>query len=227
MAKRRTYAVIGLGRFGSAVARTLAEMGEEVIGIDSSEERVRELADVLSQAVQLEASDEKALREAGVQDVDCAVISIGENIEASLLVVMQVLGLGVPTVIAKAVTDLHGKILTKLGVSRVVYPEREMAARLAHGLVVPNALEYIELSKEYAIIDIDAPPQFAGHTLKELELRPRFGLTLIAIKRPGAGSMGPITIVAPPADQRIEAGDVLSLLGATERLEQVAKLMAP
>lgn len=225
MSKRRTYAVIGLGRFGSAVATTLAEMGEEVIGIDSDEEKVRQLADVLAQAVQLEASDIKALREVGVQDVDTAVISIGENIEASLLVVMQVKELGVETVIAKAVTPLHGRILQKLGVTRVIFPEREMAVRVAHSLVVPNVLDYIEVSKDYSIVDIEAPAAFAGQSLKELALRPSYGLTLIAIKRKGSGSMPEITIVAPSADERIEAGDVLSLLGATERLGQIGRLV--
>lgn len=225
MAKRRTYAVIGLGRFGSAVATTLAELGEEVIGIDSNEERVRALADVIAMAVQLEASDIKALREVGVQDVDTAVISIGENIEASLLVVMQVKELGVEKVIAKAVTPLHGRILQKLGVTRVIYPEREMAIRVAHSLVVPNVLDYIEVSKDFSIVEIAAPAQFVGHSLKELELRPRYGLTLIAIKRKGSGSMGEITIVAPTADERIEEGDLLSLLGATERLGQIGRLV--
>lgn len=225
MSKRRTYAVIGLGRFGSAVASTLAELGEDVIGIDSNEDKVRELADVLSQAVQLEASDVKALREVGVQDVDTAVISIGENIEASLLVVMQVKDLGVPTVIAKAVTPLHGRILEKLGVSRVIYPERDMATRLAHSLVVPNVLDYIEVSQEYAIVEVESPQAFVGQSLKELALRPRYGLTLIAIKRKGSGSMPLVTLVAPSADERIQAGDVLSLLGATERLGQISKLV--
>lgn len=221
---RRTYAVIGLGRFGSAVATTLAEMGEEVIGIDSDEERVRQLADVTSQAVQLEATDIKALREVGVQDVDTAVISIGENIEASLLVVMQVKELGVETVIAKAVTELHGRILQKLGVSRVIYPEREMAQRVAHSLVVPNVLDYIELSKDFSIIELPAPRGFVGKSLKELELRPRFGLTLIAIKRKTGTGDGVVTIVSPPADERILEGDVVDLLGATDRFSQLTQV---
>jgi trk system potassium uptake protein TrkA len=221
---RRTYAVIGLGRFGSAVATTLAEMGEEVIGIDSDEERVRQLADTVSQAVQLEATDIKALREVGVQDVDTAVISIGENIEASLLVVMQVKELGVETVIAKAVTELHGRILQKLGVSRVIYPEREMAQRVAHSLVVPNVLDYIELSKDFSIVELPAPRGFVGKSLKELELRPRYGLTLIAIKRKTGTGDGVVTIVSPPADERILEGDVVDLLGATDRFSQLTQV---
>jgi trk system potassium uptake protein TrkA len=221
---KRSYVVIGLGRFGSAVARTLADLGEEVIGIDSDEEKVRQLADTVAQAVQLEATDIKALREVGVQDVDCAVISIGENIEASLLVVMQVKELGVETVIAKAVTDLHGRILQKLGVSRVIYPEREMAQRLAHSLVVPNVLDYIELSKDYSIVELPAPAQFIGKSLKELELRPRYGLTLIAIKRKAAAGGGEVTIVSPPADERILDGDIVDLLGATDRFSQLSQV---
>ena len=117
---RRSFAVIGLGRFGSAMANTLVELGQDVIGIDSDDDRVRRLADVVSQAVQLDATDLRALKEVGVQDVDVAVVSIGENIEASLLVVMQVMELGVKQLIAKAVTPLHGRILQKLGVKRVI-----------------------------------------------------------------------------------------------------------
>ena len=220
-----TYAVIGLGRFGSAVATTLVEMGQEVIGIDSGEERVRELADVLSQTVQLDATDIRALREVGVQDVDCAVVSIGENIEASLLVVMQVKELGVGRVIAKAVTDLHGRILQKLGVTRVIFPEREMAIRVAHSLVVPNVLDYIELSKDFSIVEVPAPAAFVGKSLKQLELRPRYGLNLIAIKRKAGPGGVETTIVAPSADQTIEAGDVVALLGSIDRFAKLGEIL--
>jgi trk system potassium uptake protein TrkA len=219
-----TYAVIGLGRFGSAVASTLVDMGQEVIGIDSDEERVRQMSEVLSQAVQLDATDKKALREVGVQDVDCAVVSIGENIEASLLVVMQVNELGVKRVIAKAVTDLHGRILQKLGVERVIFPEREMAIRVAHSLVVPNVLDYIELSKDFSIVEVPAPEAFFGKSLKQLELRPKYGLNLIAIKRKDASGKV-TTLVAPPADECIQAGDTVSLLGSTDRFAKLAKIL--
>src|SRR3990172_5089938 len=128
---RRSFAVIGLGRFGAAAATTLVRLNQDVIGIDSSDDRVRELSDVVLQAAQLDATDERALRTAGIQNVDVALISIGENIEASLLVVMLVKELGVKAIIAKAVTPLHGRILEKLGVTRVIFPDREMAERLA------------------------------------------------------------------------------------------------
>jgi trk system potassium uptake protein TrkA len=217
---KRSFAVIGLGRFGMAMATTLAELGQEVIGIDSREEPVRAVAPLVAQAVQLEATDEKALRSVGVQDVDVAVVSIGEHLEASLLAVVQVIQLGVPEVIAKAVTPLHGTILHKLGVARVVYPEREMAIRVARGLVVPSALDYFELSKDCSLVEVPAPPDWAGKTLMELSLRKRFGVTLIAIRRKSGGDGQESTLISPPAQECIAAGDVLAVLGAADRIAE-------
>ena len=223
--RRRQFGVIGLGRFGAAMAATLAELGQDVIGVDGDEDRVRQLADAMTQAIQLDATDERSLRAAGIQDVDVAVVSIGENIESSLLVVMQLKELGVKTIVAKAVTPLHGRILEKLGVSRVIFPEREMAIRLAHSLVIPNVIDYIEVSRDFSIVELPAPGVFVGRTLKQLELRPRFGLTLVAIKRrpnPGAPE---VTNIAPAADEMIQQGDVLALLGSNERLSQLDAML--
>jgi len=223
--KRRQFAVIGLGRFGSAMATTLAGLGHDVIGVDGDENKVRELADSITQAIQLDATDGKSLRAAGIQDVDVAVVSIGENIESSLLVVMQLKEVGIGTIVAKAVTPLHGKILEKLGVSRVIFPEREMAIRVAHSLVMPNVLDYIELSRDFSIVEIPAPDVFVGHTLKQLELRPRYGLTLVAIKRRQSPGGVEQTNIAPAADEMIQRGDVLALLGSNDRLGQLDALL--
>lgn len=223
--KRKQFGVIGLGRFGSAMAMTLTELGHDVIGVDGDEARVQHLADVITHALQIDATDERALRAAGIQDVDVAVVSIGENIESSLLVVMQLHELGVDTIVAKAVTPLHGRILEKLGVSRVIFPEREMAIRIAHSLVMPNVIDYIELSRDFSIVEVPAPQTFVGRTLKQLELRPRLGLTLIAIKRQGDGGAGVVTNIAPAADETIRSGDVLALLGSNERLNQLDQLL--
>jgi trk system potassium uptake protein TrkA len=223
--KKQTFAVIGLGRFGSAVAMTLTDLGQDVIGIDANEERVQKHADLIRSALELDANDERALRTAGVQDVDVAVISIGENIEASLLAVMLVKDLGVPRVIAKAVTTLHGRILERIGVDRVIFPEREMAMRVAHSLVVANVLDYIELSRDFSIIEMPAPDAFAGKSLKDLQLRNKYGLTLIAIKRKPAGGGAEVTNVAPTADDVIQRADVLALLGSNERLAQLDRLL--
>ena len=133
-----------------------------MIGVDSSEDRVRQLADVITQAVQLDATDAKALRAAGIADVNVAVVSIGENIESSLLAVMLLHELGVRTVVAKAVTPLHGRILERLGVSRVIFPERDMAIRLAHSLVMPNVLDYVELSRDFSFVELPTPAAFVG-----------------------------------------------------------------
>ena len=223
--KRKQFGVIGLGRFGSAMAMTLTELGHDVVGVDADEARVQHLADVITHALQIEATDEKALRAAGIQDVDVAVVSIGENIESSLLVVMQLRELGVHTIVAKAVTPLHGRILEKLGVSRVIFPEREMAIRIAHSLVMPNVIDYIELSRDFSIVEVPAPQAFVGRTLKQLELRPRLGLTLIAIKRQAEGSSAIVTNIAPTADETIRGGDILALLGSNERLNQLDQLL--
>jgi trk system potassium uptake protein len=224
--KRKQFGVIGLGRFGSAMAMTLTELGHDVIGVDGDEARVQQLADVITHALQIDATDEKALRAAGIQDVDVAVVSIGENIESSLLVVMQLRELKIETIVAKAVTPLHGRILEKLGVSRVIFPEREMAIRIAHSLVMPNVIDYIELSRDFSIVEVPAPEAFVGRTLKQLELRPRLGLTLIAIKRQADGGAGVVTNIAPAADETIRDGDVLALLGSNERLNQLDQLLA-
>ena len=223
--KRKQFGVIGLGRFGSAMATTLGELGHDVIGVDGNEERVRQLADLITHAIQLDATDPKALKAAGIHDVDVAVVSIGENIESSLLVVMLLLELGIKTIVAKAVTPLHGRILEKLGVSRVIFPEREMAIRIAHSLVMTNVIDYIELSRDFSIVEVPAPQQFVGRTLKELELRPRLGLTLIAIKRRPAPGDQLITNIAPAADETIRSGDILALLGPNERLSQLDRLL--
>lgn len=224
--KRKHFGVIGLGRFGSAMAMTLTDLGHDVIGVDGDEARVQQLADVITHALQIDATDEKALRAAGIQDVDVAVVSIGENIESSLLVVMLLRELGIETIVAKAVTPLHGRILEKLGVSRVIFPEREMAIRIAHSLVMPNVIDYIELSRDFSIVEVPAPVAFVGRTLKQLELRPRLGLTLIAIKRHSDGGAGVVTNIAPAADETIRDGDVLALLGSNERLHQLDQLLA-
>jgi len=215
---KRLYAVIGLGRFGSAVASTLVSLGQDVIGLDDNEDRVREMGEVTS-ALQIDATDIRALRQAGVNEADVAVISIGENIEASLLVVMQVKDLGVPQIIAKAVTPVHGRILEKLGVTRVVFPEREMAQRTARSLVIPNALDYITLSSEFSIVEVTVPASFVGQTLRSIDLRARHGLTLIAIKRQVDGREE--TMVSPSADQVLRQGDIVALLGTNEMLARL------
>ena len=222
---KRHFAVIGLGRFGEAVATTLVELGQDVLGIDTDDAKVNELSDRVPHLLSLNAIDARALRDAGVADVDVAVISIGANVEASLLIVMTVKELGVPYIMAKATSAIHGRILEKIGVNRVVFPEREMATRMAHSLVVPNVLDYVGLSKDFSIVEIPAPAAFVGKSLRALDLRAKFGLTLIAIKRGAASAAGETTTVAPSADETIQTGDTLALIGSNEKLLEIENLM--
>jgi trk system potassium uptake protein TrkA len=207
------------------MATTLAGLGHDVVGIDGDEERVRAVADMLSLAMELDATDEKALRGTGIRDVDVAIVSIGKNIEASLLVVTLLQEMGIQQIVAKAVTALHGRILEKLGVSRVVFPEREMAIRVAHSLVMPNVIDYIELSKEFSIVEVPAPKEFVGKTLREIGLRARFGLTTIAIKHVSPTGAARPTNIAPGPDDVIQEGDALSLLGSNEKLGQLDTML--
>lgn len=222
---KRKFAVIGLGRFGAAMATTLISLGQDVLGIDSDPDHVQQLSDVVPHLLILNASDPKALREAGVGEVDVAVISIGANIEASLLIVMAVKEMGVKSIVAKSTTEVHGRILERLGVDRVIYPEREAATRMAHSLVVPNVIDYISLSSDFSIIEIPAPSMFVGKSLRSIDLRAKHGLTLIAIKRVVDGRN--TTRVSPPADEVIQAGDTLALVGSNKALLTLERMVIP
>jgi len=214
--KNRTFGVIGLGRFGYHVARTLAQGGAEVIACDVDEEKVREVSEYVSLAYVLDATDAKALKESGIADVDVAVVSAGENIEASILIVVQLKELGVKEVVAKAVNPLHGKVLEKLGVDRVVYPEKEMAIRVAHSLLVGEFIEEIPIGEKHSIFELKAFDFMLGKTLRELDVRKRFGVSVLAIKR------GENLIVNPVGDEKILPGDILVVLGTTEQLSTMA-----
>src|SRR3972149_576599 len=158
----RQFAVIGLGRFGYNVAETLVKKGYEVLAIDKDEEKIEMVSDFATYAVQCDATDVKALKAVSTQNVDVAVVSIGEDIEASILIVMTLKELGVGQIIAKAVTPIHGRILMNLGVTEVIFPERDAAVRLAHRLIAPNVLEYLERSPGYSIEEIAVPSKIAG-----------------------------------------------------------------
>ncbi|MFZ8786605.1 potassium channel family protein [Thermocrinis sp.] len=214
--KNKTFGVIGLGRFGYHVARTLAQGGAEVIACDVDEEKVREISEYVSLAYVLDATDAKALKESGIANVDTAVVSIGENIEASILIVVQLKELGVKEIVAKAVNPLHGKVLEKLGVDRVVYPEKEMAIRVAHSLLVGEFIEEIPIGEKHSLFELKAFDFMLGKTLRELDVRRRFGVSVLAIKR------GENLIVNPVGDEKVLPGDILVVLGTTEQLSSMA-----
>lgn len=218
----RQFAVIGLGRFGLSVAGTLSEKGCQVLAIDTDEDKIQNISEIAAQAVCLDATDEKALKAVGIESIDVAVVSVGNNIEASVLITLVLKEIGIKEVIAKAVTEEQGKVLKRIGANRIIYPERDMGVRLANALTSPKVSEYIGLSSECSIIEITPPNEFIGKSLKQLNLRVESGLNIIAIKnrdRLGHETVNPI----PEADYKIKTDDKLIIVGPNENIESLKK----
>lgn len=213
----KQFAVIGLGRFGQSVATTLAQMGQEVLAIDPNEEKVHDMVDVVTHAIQADATDEDALKALGIRNFDVVIVAIGQNIQASILVTVLLKDLGVKYVVVKAQNELHGKVLERIGADKVVFPERDMGLRIAHKLVSTNVLDQIELSPEFSILEVVAPPELTGVTLLKSQLRAKYGITVLAIKR------GPEIVVSPGAQEIILENDVLVVLGENEKLKNIER----
>ncbi|MBU4561428.1 TrkA family potassium uptake protein [bacterium] len=227
----RQFAVIGLGRFGSSVARTLVNAGCEVLAIDESEEKVKEISDLVTQAVELDGTDEKALKAVGIEDVDVAIVAIATDMLASILITLLLKEIGVKEVVAKALNARHGRILQKIGADKVIFPEREMGERLAQTLVTPSVLEQIELAPGHSIMEIVAPKAFVGKTIRDLNIRAKYEANIITIKKkvPHLTKTGETDFVetvnmTPKAEDRIEKGDHLMVIGKDESLSKLKKL---
>ena len=214
----KSYAVIGLGRFGPALARQLCKLGAEVLALDVKGDYVQQIANDVTHAVVGDAQDKEVLRALGVRNLDCAVIAIGDNLAASVLITMNLKELGVPYIVCKAHDETHRKVLEKLGVDRVVIPEQEYAQRLARTLNSHNVLDYIELSEDFGILDVPAPKSWIGKSLRELNVRAKLGVTIIAVENGGK------TNVSPTADYAVGEGDTLVMLGDNVALEKVQRL---
>ena len=214
----KSYVVIGLGRFGQTLARQLCMLGAEVLAMDIDHDLVQQVSEDVTHAVVGDAQDKDVLRALGVRDFDCAIVAIGSNLAASVLAVMNLQELEVPYIICKAHDETHRRVLEKLGVQRVVIPEQENAARLARSLNSHNVLDYIELSEEYGILEIPAPKSWIGKTLKELNIRAKLGVNIIAVES------GSKTNVSPSADYQIRGEDIMVVLGDNYSLEAVQKL---
>ena len=213
----KQFVVIGCGRFGSSIAKTLYNLGHEVLAIDADEEKVQDIAEEVTHAVQADVTDENVLTELGIRNFDVVIVSIGSNYEASIMATLIAKELGVKRVIAKAHDALHGKVLSKIGADRIIYPERDMGVRVAHNLVSSNILDFIELSSDYSILEITALDQWADKTLKELALPTKYGINVMAIKR------GKRINVSPYADDVIDKGDILVVIGSTEDIKKIEK----
>lgn len=214
----KSYVVVGLGRFGSEVARQLCRCGCEVLAIDIRSELVQQISPDVTHAAVADSRDKEVLRMLGVGDFDCAVVAIGDDLAASVLVTMNMKELGVPYLVCKAHDDIHRRVLKKLSADRVVIPEQENAARLAKSLSAPNLLEYIELSEDYSIVELPAPKSWEGKDLKELNVRAKLGVNILAVRRDGKMD------VSPAADFRFHSGDIIVVLGDTKALDTIQKL---
>lgn len=214
----KSYVVIGLGRFGSETAVELCRLGCQVLAMDTDSDLVAQIANDVTHAVVGDGQDKEVLRALGAADFDCAIVAIGGDLAASVLVTMNLKELGVPRVICKAHDVTHRRVLEKLGADRVLIPEQEQAVRLARSLSNPNVLDYIELSEEYGIIEVPAPKGWSGKSLRDLNVRAKLGVNILAIRRDGQ------IHVSPAADFVLRAEDVAVVLGDTHALKKVQKL---
>ncbi len=223
---KRLFTVIGLGRFGYSVAQTLVKKGCEVLAIDKDEEKIQAISDIATFAVQCDATDERALKAVSAQNVDVAVVSIGENIEASILIVQTLKEMGVKSIVAKAVAPIQGKILQNLGVDEVIYPERDAAIRLAHRLISPSVIEYLELAPGYSVEEVTVPEKLSGLSLEEVKMWGQHNLNIIGIKKQvtrmvkGRMVKDETFNFTPKPNDVIDKDDVLVMIGQEEDLDR-------
>ncbi|TSB44626.1 potassium channel family protein [Alkalicoccobacillus porphyridii] len=214
---KKQFIVIGLGRFGSSLTKTLMEAGHEVLAVDKDLSLVQEMAEIATHAIQADSTDESVLKELGAGNFHHAVVAIGENLQASILTTLILKEMNVPKVTVKARNIMHGKVLAKIGADQIVYPERDMGIRLGKQLSSDNLIDYIQLSPHYHLVEMKAPKAMNGYTLQELDIRAKYGITVMAIRS------GDDINVSPRADEKIQTGDTLLLIGSSEEINHLER----
>lgn len=214
---KREFAVIGLGRFGGSICEELSLEGMKVLAIDRNEQRINEFKDIATQSIILDSTDEQALKEIGIQNIDHVIIAIGDDIQASILTTVILSDLHVKKITVKAQNDYHAKILTKIGAHQVVHPERDMGRRLAHSIISNSILDYLELSEEHSIVEVKVSSKMIGKNLIDLDIRKNYGCNVVAIKR------GKQMNVSPNAHDLLQAGDILIIIGADEDISKLER----
>lgn len=215
---KKQFIVLGLGHFGDSVARALIEQGAEVLVVDKDEEKVNDAAEYATYAVQADITDEPALKSLGLDNFDVACVCV-RDVQASIMGTLICKDHGIETVVAKAQTDTHAKVLYKLGADKVIFPERDMGVRVAHNLLSSSILDYIELSDDYGIAEVEAHPSWVGKTLTEVNFRRKYGINIIGIKK----QTGDVDINPLPTD-RIERGDTLVVIASEDHLNKLEHL---
>ncbi|MEK3800441.1 TrkA family potassium uptake protein [Peribacillus sp. FSL H8-0477] len=219
MAIKKQYAVIGLGRFGTSIARRLHEAGQEVLGIDIDEEKVEDAIAYVTDGVISDSTEEKALLSLDITNFDCVIVAIGDDIQASILTCMLLKNLGIQKIIAKAIGKRHGQVLGAIGVDLIIYPERDMGERVANQLLSPNTLDYIELSKDHNLEEVITPSKMIGKNLRELDVRAKFNVSVIAIIR-----KGDMIIVSPSPEELLQKEDILVTIGSKNDLVKFSSI---
>ncbi|MFS0727443.1 potassium channel family protein [Paenibacillus sp. 1P07SE] len=212
---KKQFIVIGLGRFGSSLVRTLVHSGHEVMAVDKNEQPVQDIADVATHALQADCTDESVLKELGARNFSHAIVAIGDDLQASILTTMLLKELQIPRVTAKAKNEMHGHVLSKVGADHIVYPERDMAARLGKQLSSNNLIDYIELSPTYNLVEIKVPPAMNAKSLKQLNIRAKYGCNIMAIK------VGDYMNISPKAEDLIYTGNILIMIGSNEDINHL------
>lgn len=211
---KKSFVVIGLGRFGGTLVKELTQLGAEVLAVDIDENTVNHYTEIATQAVIVEELEEHTLKKLGIRNFDHAIVSFGEDIKSNILTSLLLKEMGVPQVWAKAHDDYHAKVLEKIGIDQVIHPERDMAIRIAHQLVSKKIIDYIELSQEYSIAEVVASRKLHNKNLIELDIRKRFGCNIVAIQR------GEEIMVSPSPDKIILEGDILVVIGRNEDISR-------
>lgn len=214
---KKDFAVIGLGTFGGSICKELSKMGMEVLAIDKDEHIVADYSRIATQAVVADAKEEQVLRELGIWNFDHVIVAIGNDIQSSILITIMLKELGVKKVTAKALNDIHEKVLRKVGADHVVHPERDMGRRLAHNLISSNVLEYLALSDKYSIVELQVNGPIVGRSLIDLNVRARYGINVVAIKR------NEDLIVSNVAEEMLRENDILIAIGSDEDIARFEK----
>ena len=211
----KEFVVIGMGQFGSSVAKTLANAGATVMAVDKDEEYLEKVASYVTHAVCADVSNPEAMKQLGIQNYDGAIVGIGDDLESSVLVTLQLKEMGVSFVMAKAVTDLGGRILQKVGADKVIFPDREIGIRIGNEIMNGNYFEAIEVSEEYSIVDLTVPHAWIGKTLRDINIRSQYGVNVIGIR--GIDKVN----INPEADYKLQEQDILIVLGHNGEIQKL------
>lgn len=214
---KKSFLVVGAGRFGKSVARTLYGEGHDVMVVDKDEDLIQQVSSEVTDAVSADITSESCVKALGIRDFDAVVLAIGFDVQASIMAAILLIEKEAKYILAKAQTDLHGKVLEKIGVNRVIYPERDMGQKIARSLIAPTIIDMIELSDDYSVVEVKAPPEMVGKTLLELNLRARYGISVIALRR----NNGSQTNISPIAEDVIEAEDIIVAIGENKYLQKL------